>query len=127
MCRSPNHSALSDTSVICCAGQCPVTPPPTKLLYSPLGSLADVKWVESEFGVMIRSHCPDGAAPGGGGLTDVGAPGGGGGAGGRVGCCAASGAASAQNASIAIRETRERTRVLIAGGRAPAAEADPDR
>src|SRR5512140_2142143 len=127
MCRSPNHSALSDTSVICCAGQCPVIPPPTKLLYSPLGNLADVKCVESELGVTIRSHCPDGATPGGSGLTDVGAPGGAGGAGGRVGCCAASGAANAQNASSAIRDMRVRTRVLIAGDRALAAGAVPGR
>src|SRR3954466_4417802 len=94
---APNHSALSATSVMSCAGQCPVTPPPTKLLYSPLGSFADVKCVESVFGVMSRSHCPLGARVVGSGLTVVGAPGAGAGrgaGGGGVGCCAASGDAS---------------------------------
>src|SRR4051812_1223873 len=119
MWRSPNHSALSDTSVICCAGQCPVTPPPTKLLYSPLGSLVEEKCVESELGVTSRLHCPDGAAPGSV-VGAVGAPGAGAG-GGAVGCCAASGAASANGASSAISE--KRMRLLIAGSAAPAAAA----
>src|SRR5450432_2658386 len=104
MCRSPNHSALSAISVICCNGQCPVMPPPTKLLYSPLGSFVEVKCVESEFGVRRRSHWPLGAVPAGSVETGVGEPGsaggaatggvcgiggcGAGGAGGFVGCWA---------------------------------------
>src|SRR3569623_368875 len=107
--RSPNHSALSATSVICCAGQWPVTPPPMKLLYSPLGSLDEVKCVESEFGVTRRSHCPVGA----GGLAD-----------GFVGCCPARGMASAQAPNSASERLRY-ARMFIAGAAAPAGEADP--
>src|SRR5665647_2403177 len=129
MCRSPNHSALSAIRVICCTGQCPVMPPPMKLLYSPLGSLVEVKCVESEFGVTRRSHCPEGAVPAGRVVTGVGAPGSPGGGGGAVGCCAARGAA-AVHASAEARarsERRLRALVLIADAAVPAAGADPDR
>jgi hypothetical protein len=71
-------------------------------LYSPLGSFADVKCVESVFGVMSRSHCPLGARVAGTALTVVGAPGGAGG--GAVGRCAASGEASSETAASAMSE-----------------------
>src|SRR5450432_263247 len=128
MCRSPNHSALSAISVICCTGQCPVIPPPTKLLYSPLGSLTDVKCVESEFGVTSRSHCPVGAVPGGSVVTAVGEPGTAGrgavGVVGVVGCCATSEAAGSTHEATIVRRLRPAARISDAD---PEATMDPAR